>query len=155
MLLSIPPSDESIECKLDNLKDVPKLPGCYAIWNNETLVYTGISGMKWTKENPKTSHLKHRLRDHISGTKSDVFPTYVFERFLIGNLSSDEIDAIKSGEKGIRHFARSYIQDNLSFTYATTTNFQDAVETEEYVRKGGLGMKPIINPLNGSPSHSK
>ena len=147
MILNIPPSNESIGCKVENLIDVPKLPGCYAIWNKEALVYTGISGRAWTKDKPKTSHLHHRLRDHITGTKSDVFPIYVFERFVISDLTESEIDLIKSGEKGIRHYARNYIQDNLSFTFATTTNFQDAVETENYVRKGGLGTKPIINPL--------
>ena len=83
MVLEIPSHDSSVACIRDNLQDVPKMPGCYLIWRSEELIYVGVSGKVWTKDNPKTSHLNQRLSDHFRGTKSDVFPIKVFEGFGI------------------------------------------------------------------------
>lgn len=148
MVLQIPSHERSVACIRENLNNVPKMPGCYLIWRKEELIYVGVSGVSWTKDNPKTSHLKHRLGDHFRGTKSDVFPIKVFERIILNQITKKEIEEVTNGKKEIRHLARNYIRTNFTFTFATTTEFTLAKKTELYVRKGGLGQKPLLNPLD-------
>jgi len=148
MVLQIPSHERSVACIRENLKNVPRMPGCYLIWRAEELIYAGVSGKVWTKDNPRTSHLKHRLGDHFRGTKSDVFPVKIFERIVLSRITNEEIQAVTDGKIEIRHLARNYIRENLSFTYATTTDFRLAEKTESYIRKGGLGQKPLLNPLD-------
>tara|TARA_B100001250_G_scaffold370009_1_gene353882 strand:+ start:955 stop:1401 length:447 start_codon:yes stop_codon:yes gene_type:complete len=148
MNLDLPSHEKAKPCSLENLRDIPKLPGCYAIWSGDVLVYVGEAGSRWTKEKPKTSHINRRLSDHIRGTRSDVFPVYVFERFVLKTLTSSEINSISEGKESISGLSKKYVQNNFSFTYVTTEVHSDAKETENYYRKGGFGSKPIINPLN-------
>jgi hypothetical protein len=148
MVLEIPSHDSSVACIRDNLQDVPKMPGCYLIWRSEELIYVGVSGKVSTKDNPKTSHLNQRLSDHFRGTKSDVFPIKVFERIVLKQITGDEIQAVTNGTLEIRHLARDYIRTNLTFTFATTTDFKLAEKTETLIRKGSLGQKPLLNPLD-------
>ncbi|MDA0716105.1 MAG: hypothetical protein O3A74_06065 [archaeon] len=148
MVLEIPSHDSSVACIRENLQDVPKLPGCYLIWRNEELIYVGVSGKVWTQNNPNTSHLNQRLSDHFRGTKSDVFPIKVFERIVLNQITRDEIQAVTNGTIEIRHLARDYIRTNLTFTFATTTDYKLAEKTETLIRKGSLGQKPLLNPLD-------
>jgi len=148
IVLQIPSHEKSVACIRENLNNVTKMPGCYLIWRKEELIYVGVSGVSWTKDNPKTSHLKHRLSDHFRGTKSDVFPIKVFERIILNQITKKEIEEVTNGKKEIRHLARNYIRINFTFTFATTTEFTLAKKTELYVRKGGLGQKPLLNPLD-------
>ena len=148
MVLEIPSHECSVACIRDNLQDVPKMPGCYLIWRGEELIYVGVSGKMWTQHNPKTSHLKHRLSDHFRGTKSDVFPIKVFERIVLNQITPDEVQAVTSGKLELRHLARDYIRRNLTFTFATTTDYELAEKTEKLIRKGSLGQKPLLNPLD-------
>ena len=148
MILQIPSHEMSVACIRENLESVPKMPGCYLIWRGEELIYVGISGKVWEKDNPRTSHLKHRLGDHFRGTKSDVFPIKIFERIVLSRITEEEIQSITNGKMEIRHLARNYIRGNLTFTFATTTDYELAEKTEKLIRKGSLGQKPLLNPLD-------
>ena len=148
MILEIPSHEMSVACIRENLENVPKMPGCYLIWRGEELIYVGISGKVWEKDNPRTSHLKHRLGDHFRGTKSDVFPIKIFERIVLSRITEEEIQSITNGKIEIRHLARNYIRRKLTFTFATTTDYELAEKTEKLIRKGSLGQKPLLNPLD-------
>ena len=84
----------------------------------------------------------------FQGGKSDVFPIKVFERIVLKQITGDEIQAVTNGALEIRHLARDYIRTNLTFTFATTTDFTLAEKTEKLIRKGCLGQKPLLNPLD-------
>jgi len=148
MILQIPPALQAKSCVKENLIEVPKKPGCYLIWRGLQIIYVGVAGKSWTETNPKTSHLKHRLGEHFRATKSDVFPIMVFERFVLNYISELQIENITTGKMEIRHLARDYIREHLSFTFVSTDNFSDADKTEKFVRKGGLGDKPLLNPMD-------
>ena len=135
-------------CLKESLYDVPAMPGVYAIWKDEELIYVGEAGKAWKPDKPpKTSHVKYRLSDHFRGTKNDVFVIYIFERFLGRNLSDKDWDKIEAGERGINFYAKQYIQSKLKFTFVSTTEHSEAMEYENVLRRGGLGQKPTINPL--------
>ena len=148
MNLQIPSHESAVACIRENLQNVPKMPGCYIIWRGEELIYVGVSGKTWTQNNPRTSHLRHRLSDHFGGTKSDVFPIKVFERIVLNQITPGEIQSVTNGTLELRHLARDYIRRNLTFTFATTTDFNLAEKTEKLIRKGSLGQKPLLNPLD-------
>ena len=98
--------------------DVPELPGAYAIWRDDQLVYAGMAGKKWRPDKKNSSHLRQRLRDHANGTRADVFQSYVFERFIGRNLSDAEWIAIENGDRHMNQHAREFIRSALSFSFA-------------------------------------
>ena len=126
---------------------VPKLPGTYAIWRGSTLIYAGEAGSRWKPQKPGSSHLKLRLSHHANANRSDVFTTYVFERFIGRHLPEEDWTLIERGVRHMTDYAKKYIRNELSFSFATTSNHTQALEWENRIRYGELGSKPVINPL--------
>ena len=126
---------------------IPAVPGAYAIWRGEILVYAGEAGKNWTAERPGAGHLKGRLSDHANAQRADVFPTYVFERFVGRHLSEVDWLLIEAGERHMTEHAREFIRAELSFSFATTSDHKEALDWERRIRTGELGTKPLINPL--------
>jgi len=127
--------------------DIPEVPGTYAIWQGPTLIYTGEAGKNWRPERPGSGHLKGRLSDHANAQRADVFPTYVFERFVGRQLADEDWSLIETGERHMTHYAREFIRAELSFSFVPTSDHSQALEWEKRIRAGELGVKPLINPL--------
>jgi hypothetical protein len=128
--------------------DVPKQPGAYAIWKGRLLVYVGMAGKNWKQDKPGHGHLERRLSDHARATRADVFPTLVFERFVGRGLADEDWAEIEAGQTHMSDHARAFIRQELSFSYATTMDPAQAREWETRLRRGELGQKPLINPLD-------
>lgn len=88
-----------------------------------------------------------KLGDHARATRAEVFPTYVFERFVGRHLSDDDWAAIESGQTHMTDHARRYIRTHLASSYRTTTDPAQAVRWEAELRSGALGQRPYINPI--------
>lgn len=126
--------------------EIPALPGVYAIWKGKTLIYVGEAGRNWTEKKPGSGHLKGRLSDHARAQRADVFPTYVFERFVGRTLQDSDWKLIESGEKHMNEYARDFIRSELSFSYLPTSDWTTAKSMESDIQRGALGQRPIINP---------
>src|SRR5215831_5468700 len=63
---------ERIRFRDTNWVDVPNEPGVYVIWDDEEVLYVGMSGC-----NGK-GRLRNRLRDHSSGQIVNMFAQYLF-----------------------------------------------------------------------------
>ena len=127
--------------------EIPVAPGAYAIWRGLILIYAGEAGKNWKPEQPGSGHLRGRLSDHANAQRADVFPTYVFERFVGRKLTDEDWSFIETGERHMTHYAREFIRKELSFSFATTSDHTQALEWERRIRAGELGAKPLINPL--------
>ena len=121
--------------------------GAYAIWRGSQLVYAGMSGKAWQPNKKNYSHLRQRLRDHANGTRADVFQSHVFERFVGRHLPDTAWALIESGQQHMNEYARDFIRGDLSFSFVVTANGEEAGSVEAELRRGVLGVKPLINPL--------
>lgn len=126
--------------------ELPKLPGVYAIWRGQQLIYVGMTGKRWTPERPGSSHLKRRLTDHANALRADVLPTLVFERFIGRGLEDHDWAEIEAGRRHMSDHARDFIRAQLSFSYVATEQPKLAAQWEILVRGGSLGQKPLLNP---------
>ncbi|MBB5270875.1 hypothetical protein [Quisquiliibacterium transsilvanicum] len=131
----------------------PVAAGVYAIWEDNNLVYCGMSGRGFDPSiaATKTKHgLVTRLHSHASGRLSgDQFCVYVANRLVIPKLESSQLAAFASGELTLDQLTRKYIRERLSFQFATTPTSQGAYALEAECRSGKIfGAKPLLNPLN-------
>ena len=130
--------------------------GVYAIWDNDQLIYVGMSGRGATRGllaakqlEGKRFGLYTRLASHASGRRSgDQFCVYVADHLVLPRLSVDQIDAISRKELLFDNLIRKYIHDRLSFRFIETSSGDEALRIEDDVRSGALGQKPLLNPTN-------
>ena len=128
--------------------------GVYAIWDNDQLIYVGMSGRGATSSLLEAKQLEDkrfglftRLASHASGRRSgDQFCVYVADQLVLPRLSSDQIDAISRRELRFDNLVKEYIHDNLEFEFVETWDGEIARDAEDDARSGALGQKPLLNP---------
>jgi hypothetical protein len=130
---------------------VPKgPPGVYAIWRGETFLYVGISWREPSATSTGPSKgLWGRLDSHASGRRSgDQFCIYVCDRFVLPELSDDEIREVAAGARSLDRLTREFIRTHLSYRFVTTANGAEARALESSIRRDGLHGygRPLLNP---------
>jgi hypothetical protein len=140
----------------------PELPrvaaGCYTVWDESgRFVYAGMAGRSLTadriyaaRDDPtaRTTGLRDRLGAHRNGRRSgDQFSVYVFDRFVLTKLSTDDIGAAAAGRRRLDEDVQSYIRDHLSYRWCETEGGADAYALEmSLVTQGLAGELPLLNP---------
>ncbi len=134
--------------------------GVYAIWDNDQLIYVGMSGRGATRSllevkrfDGKRFGLFTRLASHASGRRSgDQFCVYVADQLVLPRLSADQIDAISRRELRFDNLVKEYIHSNLDFGFVETWDGEIARDAEDDARSGALGQKPLLNPTKRTVS---
>lgn len=133
----------------------PDLPavaaGVYAIWEDSTLVYCGMSGRQF--ENAVSAAkakfgLITRLASHASGRLSgDQFCVYVANRLVIPSLQHEQLQLFASGDINLDRLTKAYIHERLEYQFAFVSTSVQAYELERQCRNGSVfGVKPLLNP---------
>jgi len=130
---------------------IPKIAaGVYTIWNATSLVYVGMAGGAITPErvSKNPTGLRRRLKQHVDGRRSgDQFCVYVCDRYVVPQLSLEQLAKIGSGELSLDTMTKAYIHDQLAYRYVITPGAREARTLESYVRQGALNdQKPHLNP---------
>ncbi len=139
-------------------RDVPSVAaGVYTIWMDGALVYAGMAGRGLTREREahhlmlggKPTGLFTRLASHAAGRRSgDQFCVYVCDRLVVPDLSLDDLQALREGERFLDRRTRDYIHRWLTYRFSVTADGADAFAVETAVRRGALAAgKPLLNPL--------
>jgi hypothetical protein len=137
------------------VRSVPTVAaGVYAIWEEDRLVYVGMSGrgrseedLKGAEGSGRTLGLWPRLESHASGRRSgDQFCVYVADRLVLQTLTIHQLDLIASGELQLDDLVRSRVRDHMTFTFAVTRDGETASQLEGQLRSGAGGSKPSLNP---------
>jgi hypothetical protein len=134
-------------------KEIPLVAaGVYVVWDNNNLIYCGMSGREYEKalaDKRKKYGLVIRLNSHASGRLSgDQFCVYIANRFVIPSLTSDDLSRFASGEYKLDTMTKTYIHQNLEYQYAVVQSSSDAYTLERKIRQGSeFNIKPILNPL--------
>lgn len=126
--------------------------GVYAIWNQEQLIYCGMSGREIEKaiESGKKKYgLYTRLNAHASGRLSgDQFCVYIANRLVIPNLTIDDLPKFASGEYKLDGMTKTYIHEHLEYQFMITESSKEAYALENDARRGLVfGVKPYLNLL--------
>jgi len=128
--------------------------GVYTIWDNDTLVYVGMSGRGRTadqlseeKTTGRRVGLWTRLNSHASGRRSgDQFCVYVADRLVLPMLTAGDIELIAAGALRLDDLVRAHIRERMSFRFTETVDGESAMHLETRLRSGDLGAKPLLNP---------
>lgn len=130
--------------------DIPAVAaGVYAIWDQEVLIYCGMSGREVEKAGDKERYgLVTRLHSHASGRLSgDQFCVYVANRLVIPSLKAEQLALFATGELSLDRLTKAYIHERLEYSYAVVGSSGEAFALEKRCREGGVfGVKPILNP---------
>ncbi len=132
----------------------PVAAGVYAIWDDDRLIYVGMSGRGRSREELADAEgsgrrvgLWTRLNSHASGRRSgDQFCVYVADRLVLGSLAPSEIGLIAAGDLRLDDLIRARVRDHMSFSFAITADGQSATQLEQELRRGALGSPPLLNP---------
>ena len=126
--------------------------GVYAVWDQELLVYCGMSGREFDKAvaaaKPKFG-LVTRLASHASGRLSgDQFCVYVANRLVVPSIMPAQLASFASGELTLDRLTKTYIHERLEYQFAFVESSGQAYELERQCRNGSVfGSKPLLNPL--------
>jgi hypothetical protein len=123
--------------------------GVYTVWNNAMFLYVGMAWAHRDDSNPRASGVFGRLRSHASGRRSgDQFCIYICDRFVIPDLSADDLAALRHGERLLDERTKAFIHDHLTYRVVITNDGAAARELEARVRRSGLERagRPQINP---------
>jgi hypothetical protein len=130
--------------------------GVYTIWQNATLIYVGIGGLRVRYREPgdesepvtAVKGLRGRLEQHKSGDRSgDKFCIYVCDRFVLPSLSGYEIEQVARGELSLDVRTREWINSHYAFRYLETVGGSQARQIEREVQRGVLTAgPPMLNP---------
>ncbi len=136
---------------------VPNGPaGVYAVWHSSAFLYAGMS---WRHVNTDEQigstprGVLGRLASHASGRRSgDQFNVYICDRFVIPELTADDLTALRQGERLLDNRTRSFVRDFLSFRVWIAPDGPTARVVESTIRRDGLAKwgQPLINPQLGS-----
>ncbi len=130
--------------------------GVYAIWDQDCLVYVGMSGKNKTKEQLDEIRseggrkgLWERLDQHASGARSgDQFCVYVADLLVLPGLSGQQIEAIGSRKLRFDILVREYVRERLTFRFMETHDGKEALRIEAELKAGALGQEPLLNPAS-------
>jgi len=135
----------------------PNIPqvaaGVYVIWQDEELLYAGMSGReieKAIKAGKKKYGLVTRLASHASGRLSgDQFCVYVANRMVIPELKQSELNKFRDGTVTLDQMTKKFIRTKLEYQYLLVDRSQDAYDLESHCRSGAIfGRKPLLNPTS-------
>lgn len=139
--------------------DLPNVAaGCYTVWHDDgRFVYAGMAGRGLSAEGIVEARgvprrrmlgLKDRLDSHKNGRRSgDQFAVYVFDRFVLPLLTTDQIAEAAKGRRRLDEATRRYIHSHLSYRWWETNDSQEAYELEKVLVTEGLdGALPLFNP---------
>lgn len=99
--------------------------------------------------------VRDRLDSHRSGRRSgDQFAVYVCDRLVLPTLSREQIQLIAAGKLSLYALTRVYIHENLSYRFAATSSYKEALQIETTFARGetGVGL-PQLNP--GRPNKAR
>ena len=126
--------------------------GIYIIWDGQTLLYVSTAGKdleKALRSEKNKFGLITRLNSHASGRAAgDQFCTLLSNRIVIPSLKSSQLNKFREGSITLDQMTKKYIRTNVEYQYLLVENFQDAIDLEDYCRRGIIfGTKPLLNPL--------
>ena len=131
------------------IAEVPFGPaGAYAIWADDLLLYIGMS-WKDHREDPKAKGVHSRLDSHASGRRSgDQFNVYICDHYVVPELTAEQLQRLRNGERILDRLTRDYIRTHLEFTVWIAPGGQTARDVEHELRGTGLpGFgQPLLNP---------
>ena len=140
----------------------PKVPdvaaGVYTVWRGDEFIYVGMSGrgltaddiLRGRNERGSRKGLYSRLESHASGRRSgDQFCVYVCDRFVVPNLSRDEMKRLAAGGQLLDGLTKLFVRESFRYRFAETEDGETALRIEKMVRDGALGRKPMLNPTPG------
>lgn len=130
--------------------DIPAVAaGVYAIWDQQTLIYCGMSGREIEKAADKSRYgLVTRLHSHASGRLSgDQFCVYVANRLVIPSLTPDQLPRFASGELSLDRLTKAYIHSKFDYQYVIVGASEEAYSLERRCCSGVVfGARPLLNP---------
>lgn len=133
--------------------DLPAVAaGVYAVWDQDELIYCGMSGREFEKAvaaaKPKFG-LVTRLASHASGRLSgDQFCVYVANRLVVPSIKPEQLAMFASGEMTLDRLTKAYIHERLDYQFAFAKSSAEAYAIERECRNGSVfGRKPLLNPL--------
>jgi len=127
--------------------------GVYTVWNDNIFLYVGMAWRHRDDANPTASGVFGRLRSHASGRRSgDQFAIYVCDRFVIPELTREQVAALARGERLLDGLTKQYIHDHLTYRVVVTEDGATARTLESHVRREGLQRsgRPLVNPERSS-----
>lgn len=125
--------------------------GVYAIWDDNELIYCGMSGREIEKNLHKKKYgLITRLASHSSGRLSgDQFCVYVANRLVIPSLKPTDLPLFACGKLKLDSLTKLYIHEHLEYQYVLVDSSSEAFSVEVKGRNGELfGQKPKLNPIS-------
>jgi hypothetical protein len=149
-----------------NESPVPSTAGVYTIFERERFIYVGMAGKK-IKKTPETTDLdaptdvaapdeprkpngglRGRLGSHWGGRRSgDQFSVYVCDRFILPDLSLEDLKAVGEDRLSLDERTREYIRNRFGYRYVETGDGDTALAIELEVQGGALSIgKPFLNP---------
>ena len=75
---------------------------------------------------------------------------YVCDRFIVPGLSEAERGLLRTGDLSLDLMTKEYIAANFTYRFVTARDGNEAGLLERRIRSGGLGGKPLLNPLPDS-----
>lgn len=132
--------------------------GCYTVWDdNGRFVYAGMGGrglsvetieMRANDPKAKATGIRDRLAAHRQGRRSgDQFAVYVFDRFVLGSLTPEQLAQAAAGQRRLDDDVRAFIHRHLSYRWWQSQDGNDALALEILLVTTGLnGSLPLLNP---------
>lgn len=121
--------------------DVSRLPGIYALWFKDELLYTGIAKVDpSTTNNPQAAGVAGRLSTDRSCRLTSDFAIGVAFRFVVPRLSDEDRSRLESGELGVRAIqalTKEWVATNVKFSVDAVAPAV-AIAAESAVRRSGL-----------------
>jgi len=89
------------------------------------------------------------LQSHRNGRRGgDQFCLYVFDRFVLPNLSPEQISAAASGVGIMDQLTQEFIQSQLTYRFVEVIDGLTALRIERLIRSGRFNAgKPLLNPM--------
>jgi hypothetical protein len=124
--------------------------GVYTIWRGTEFMYVGIAGrnLDVAAEHKRMRGVRDRLDSNRSGRRSgDQFAVYVCDRLVLPTLSRDQIQQVAAGELSLEALTRVYIHENLSYRFAPTMSYKEALKIERSFARGKTEVGSLLrNP---------
>jgi hypothetical protein len=124
-------------------------PGVYTLWHDEEFLYCGMAYKDATETtNPQAAGLWGRLRTHWAGRRTGYLNVQVLDRFIIPELSKDELSALRVGDLSLAARLRAWMHQHADYRAWISPDGSSAREVEDHIRSTGLPMTgpPQLNP---------
>ena len=121
--------------------------GCF-----RPLTYGAKGRIEACKPDEALCHFKVRISLEIvaiSSTGGDIdrFAVYVFDRFIVPNLTDEQRRSFETGELQGDGLTRSSIQKHLSYRFVVTESYKEAIMIEAHLARGQTSAGfPLLNP---------